>query len=70
MNFFSKEKDPITDKRLILIKVIEKIEKSNIGDFDILEDIKLELQEGIPLSKEKKKYLQNSINHLKQIKNP
>ena len=68
MNFFSKDKDPITDKILILIKVIEKIEKSNIGDFDILEDIKLELQEGIPLSKEKKKYLENAINHLKQIK--
>ena len=70
MNFFSKKKDPITDKRLILIKVIEKIEKSNIGDFDILEDIKLELQEGIPISKEKKKYLENAINHLKQIKKP
>ncbi|MBS3923157.1 MAG: hypothetical protein KGZ37_08445 [Nitrosarchaeum sp.] len=56
-------------KKEILIKLIEKLEQINLGDNEKLEDIKLELQEDIPLSLQKKEYLKELIKKLKENKN-
>lgn len=56
-------------KKEILIKLIEKLEQVNLGDNEKLEDIKLELQEDIPLSLQKKEYLKELIKKLKESKN-
>lgn len=66
---FLKNNDKKTTKKEIVIRLIEKLEQSNLGNYEKLEDIKLELQEGIPLSLQKKKYLKGIIEELKE-KNP
>lgn len=66
---FLKNNDKKTTKKELVIRLIEKLEQSNLGNYEKLEDIKLELQEGIPLSLQKKKYLKEVIEELKG-KNP
>jgi hypothetical protein len=62
---FLKNNDKKTTKKELVIRLIEKLEQSNLGNYEKLEDIKLELQEGIPLSLQKKKYLKEIIQELK-----
>ena len=62
---FLKNNDKNTTKKELVIRLIEKLEQSNLGNYEKLEDIKLELQEGIPLSLQKKKYLKEIIEELK-----
>ncbi|MEK6909665.1 MAG: hypothetical protein AABW61_01150 [Candidatus Aenigmatarchaeota archaeon] len=62
---FLKNNDKKTTKKELVIRLIEKLEQSNLGNYEKLEDIKLELQEGIPLSLQKKKYLKEIIEELK-----
>jgi hypothetical protein len=62
---FLKNNDKNTTKKELVIRLIEKLEQSNLGNYEKLEDIKLELQEGIPLSLQKKKYLKEIIQELK-----
>ena len=62
---FLKNNAKKTTKKEIVIRLIEKLEQSNLGNYEKLEDIKLELQEGIPLSLQKKKYLKEIIEELK-----
>ena len=64
---FLKNNDKTTKKEIV-IRLIEKLEQSNLGNYEKLEDIKLELQEGIPLSLQKKKYLKEIIEKLKEEK--
>lgn len=66
---FLKNNNTKTTKKELVIRLIEKLEQSNLGNYEKLEDIKLELQEGIPLSLQKKKYLKGIIEELKE-KNP
>ncbi|MEX2192264.1 MAG: hypothetical protein WD717_02635 [Nitrosarchaeum sp.] len=63
---FLKNKDKKNSKKDRIISLIEKIEQSNLGNHEKLEDIKLELQEGIPLSLQKKEYLKELIEKLKE----
>lgn len=65
MILFLKNTDKKTTKKELVIKLIEKLEQSNLGNYEKLEDIKLELQEGIPLSLQKKTYLKEIIGELK-----
>ena len=65
MILFLKNNDKKTIKKELVIRLIEKLEQSNLGNYEKLEDIKLELQEGIPLSLQKKKYLKEIIEELK-----
>jgi hypothetical protein len=62
---FLKNNNKKTTKKELVIRLIEKLEQSNLGNYEKLEDIKLELQEGIPLSLQKKKYLKEIIEELK-----
>ncbi len=62
---FLKNSDKKTTKKELVIRLIEKLEQSNLGNYEKLEDIKLELQEGIPLSLHKKKYLKEIIGEFK-----
>lgn len=55
-------------KKELIIRLIEKLEQDNLGNYEKLEDIKLELQEGISLSLQKKKYLKELIEKLKEEK--
>ena len=65
---FLKNNDKKTTKKELVIRLIEKLEQSNLGNYEKLEDIKLELQEGIPLSLQKKEYLKELIEKLKEEK--
>ena len=65
---FLKNKDGKNSKKERIILLIEKLEQSNLGNHEKLEDIKLELQEGIPLSLQKKEYLKELIEKLKKEK--
>ena len=65
---FLKNNDKKTTKKELVIRLIEKLEQSNLGNHEKLEDIKLELQEGIPLSLQKKEYLKELIEKLKEEK--
>lgn len=65
---FLKNNDKKTTKKELVIRLIEKLEQSNLGNYEKLEDIKLELQEGIQLSLQKKKYLKELIEKLKEEK--
>ena len=65
---FLKNNDKKTTKKELVIRLIEKLEQSNLGNYEKLEDIKLELQEGIQLSLQKKEYLKELIEKLKEEK--
>ena len=65
---FLKNSTKKTTKKELIIQLIEKLEQSNLGNYEKLEDIKLELQESIPLSLQKKKYLKELIMKLKEKK--
>mgnify|MGYP001606513973 FL=1 len=65
MILFLKNNDKKTTKKELVIRLIEKLEQSNLGNYEKLEDIKLELQEGISLSLQKKEYLKELIETLK-----
>ena len=65
---FLKNNDKKTTKKELVIRLIEKLEQSNLGNHEKLEDIKLELQEGIQLSLQKKEYLKELIEKLKEEK--
>lgn len=62
---FLKNTDKKTTRKELVIRLIEKLEQSNLGNYEKLEDIKLELQENIPLSLQKKKYLKELIETLR-----
>lgn len=62
---FLKNNDKKITKKELVIRLIEKLEQSNLGNYEKLEDIKLELQEGISLSLQKKEYLKELIETLK-----
>ncbi|MFB5637463.1 MAG: hypothetical protein ACE5RF_03550 [Nitrosarchaeum sp.] len=65
---FLKNNDKKTSKKELVIRLIEKLEQSNLGNYEKLEDIKLEIQEDIQLSLQKKKYLKELIVELKEKK--
>ena len=65
---FLKNTDKKTTRKELVIRLIEKLEQSNLGNYEKLEDIKLELQENIPLSLQKKKYLKELIEKLRDRK--
>ncbi|MFB5622955.1 MAG: hypothetical protein ACE5RH_03075 [Nitrosarchaeum sp.] len=65
---FLKNNDKKTSKKELVIRLIEKLEQSNLGNYEKLEDIKLEIQEDIQLSLQKKKYLKELIVKLKEKK--
>lgn len=63
---FNKQKK---SKHFSLLHIISALEKEKIGDHDLLEEIKLDLEENIPLSPKKVEYLKEGIRKLKEIKN-
>lgn len=65
---FLKNTDKKTTRKELVIRLIEKLEQSNLGNYEKLEDIKLELQENIPLSLQKKKYLKELIEKQRERK--
>ncbi|MFB5605523.1 MAG: hypothetical protein ACE5R5_04970 [Nitrosarchaeum sp.] len=68
MILFLKNNDKKTSKKELVIRLIEKLEQSNLGNYEKLEDIKLEIQEDIQLSLQKKKYLKELLVELKEKK--
>ena len=48
-----------------LLEIIKKIDSINVDDPEYLEEIKLDIQEGIPLSEKKLEYLRTMIKQLK-----
>lgn len=62
---FNKQKK---SKQLSLVYIVNALQKEKIGDNDALEEIKLDLQENIPLSQKKVECLKEGICKLKEIK--
>jgi hypothetical protein len=62
---FGKQKK---SKQLSLVHIVNALQKEKIGDNDFLEEIKLDLQEDIPLSQKKVEYLKEEVRKLKEIK--
>lgn len=67
MNFFSK-KEKKQDKTKILLQIIDRIEKENPEKKDQLQDLRIDIEENIPLTSEKKIYLKNEIDCFKNSK--
>lgn len=65
ISFLKNNSKKTTNKELI-IRLVEKIEEYDLGNYEKLEDIKLELQEDIQLSLQKKEYLKECIKKLKE----
>ena len=64
MTIFTKKKQSKGQTEQLL-EIIKKIDSINVDDPEYLEEIKLDIQEGIPLSEKKLEYLRTMIKQLK-----
>ena len=63
---FEKKLTDEDKKKKLLLQVLEKLHQFRIGDPELLDDIQLDLEEGIPLSKRKIEFLKDSVTKLKE----
>ena len=63
---FEKKLTDEDKKKKLLLQVLEKLHQFRIGDPELLDDIQLDLEEGIPLSKRKIMFLKDSVTKLKE----